>query len=259
MKSVIKAVLPWLSEKKDTKFDGVYDFESDGLYFDVLSVDDLTCRLTKGVNRYSGEVVIPDEVDYDGKTFKVTELGNAFYDNDKIVGLTLPSSIIDMRKMAFIMCYNLSKLVIADGKDTIFISRDMFNHCPLVSLYIGRNIEWEVNCGNDSPFYRKRNLKTLHIGGYATGIPDNCFSRCTSLSSVEIDDGVLTIGSNAFAGCTSLRKIVVKAPAPPSIKPDTFASENYTDVKLTVPKASLQAYKNAEGWKNFRNIGGETI
>ena len=104
-----------------------------------------------------------------------------------------------------------------------------------------------------------RNLKTLHIGGYATGIPDNCFSRCTSLSSVEIDDGVLTIGSNAFAGCTSLRKIVVKAPAPPSIKPDTFASENYTDVKLTVPKASLQAYKNAEGWKNFRNIGGETI
>ena len=87
MKSVIKAVLPWLSEKKDTKFDGVYDFESDGLYFDVLSVDDLTCRLTKGENRYSGEVVIPDEVDYDGKTFKVTELGNAFYDNDKIVGL----------------------------------------------------------------------------------------------------------------------------------------------------------------------------
>ena len=254
MKNFIKTVMPWFGDKKETKFDGVYDFEENGLFFDITSVDDLTCKLTKGGSDYSGEVVIPAGVDYDGKTFKVTELGDTFYANQDIVGLTLPSSIRELKMMAFIMCYNLSKLAIADAESPMFISCDMFNHCPLESLYIGRNIEWEDNSSDDGPFYRKRRLKTVQIGGRATCIPGNMFSRCSSLSSVEFGEGVQTIGSNAFAGCTSLKKIVLHSPTPPSIMPDTFSNENYNDVKLSVPKEARQAYRNAEGWRNFKKM-----
>lgn len=48
------------------------DFEVDGIYYNVLSKDDLTCEVVSGTNEYSGVVVIPSQVSYARKVFKET-------------------------------------------------------------------------------------------------------------------------------------------------------------------------------------------
>lgn len=68
-----------------------YDFEYNGLYYDVVSLQDMTCALTKGTDEYKGTVVIPAEVEYNNRKFKVTAVnGNPLL---KVENLTIPNTI----------------------------------------------------------------------------------------------------------------------------------------------------------------------
>lgn len=60
-----------------------YDFESDGFYYNILSLSDLTVQVTcsdvenESENKtatYSGDITIPKTVDYSGRTFTVTSI-----------------------------------------------------------------------------------------------------------------------------------------------------------------------------------------
>ena len=57
-----------------------YDFEANGMYFNIVSLSDLTAELTRGdytdvsadnmpTKRYSGDFVVPQTVEYSGRTF----------------------------------------------------------------------------------------------------------------------------------------------------------------------------------------------
>ena len=52
-----------------------------------------------------------------------------------------------------------------------------------------------------------KNITTVLIPDYVTGIGDNAFSGCTGLTSVTIGSGVTSIGSSAFSGCTGLTTV----------------------------------------------------
>ena len=43
-------------------------------------------------------------------------------------------------------------------------------------------------------------------------------------------------------------------PIPPAISTSTFENKQYLHATLIVPDCSLEAYKTADGWKNFFNI-----
>ena len=71
-----------------------YDFESGGIYYNILSADSLTCEVTSGTSKYSGSVVIPETVSNQGKTYKVTTIGNkAFYECSGLTSVTIPNSV----------------------------------------------------------------------------------------------------------------------------------------------------------------------
>lgn len=55
-----------------------YDFEVDGIYYEVISVPDLTCEVVCGDTKYSGDIVIPSDVVYNGRTFTVTEIKGGY-------------------------------------------------------------------------------------------------------------------------------------------------------------------------------------
>lgn len=85
-------------------------------------------------------------------------------------------------------------------------------------------------------------------------IPDSVesikgFAGCVSLRKVDIGTGVTTFKQNAFNGCTALEIFIMRAPAVPAYAgwalPDGFAGTIY------VPDTAVDAYKAANGWKNF--------
>lgn len=49
-----------------------YDFEVDGIYYNVVSLSERTCAVTSGENKYTGDIVIPNSVTYKTTTLAVT-------------------------------------------------------------------------------------------------------------------------------------------------------------------------------------------
>ena len=62
--------------------------------------------------------------------------------------------------------------------------------------------------GSDTPFY-KSNIKKVVIEKGVTGIGDNAFYECASLTGIAIPDSVTIIGDYAFAFCKKITSIYI--------------------------------------------------
>lgn len=101
-----------------------------------------------------------------------------------------------------------------------------------------KTIYWNANsCTAIGPFY----------GGYGN----------SNFTDIVIGSCVYYIGGRAFnLGNTAIGEyaqitVTCNAMVPPVIDADCFGSKIYSDAQLRVPKQSLEAYRNAVGWKNF--------
>ena len=133
---------------------------------------------------------------------------------------------------------------------------------------------------NRLPWY-KYDIKRIIIGDGATTIGEAAFKDCSNLTSVTIPNSVTTIGRHAFDGCTNLQKVNIgnsvktigiaafnnctsitqissEAVVPPTCESNVFDDINKSKCKLIVPKNSLDAYKQADQWKDFLLIEGST-
>ena len=85
-----------------------YDFESGGIYYTIVSPTSVSVF---GDNRikYSGNVIVPDRVDYNGKTYKIARIGQrSFENNTGLTSITLGSLIDFIGISAFIGCSSLN-------------------------------------------------------------------------------------------------------------------------------------------------------
>ncbi len=91
-----------------------YDFEKDGVFYNIISVSDLTVEVAKGdnsANNYSGDVVVPEEVEYSGRKLKVIAVGkSAFYQSYQLSSVHLPNSITSIGEYAFYYCKNVTTI-----------------------------------------------------------------------------------------------------------------------------------------------------
>lgn len=59
-------------------------------------------------------------------------------------------------------------------------------------------------------------------------------------------------------GCKNVKQITSEAVTPPICSAGSFERVNTNECKLIVPKSSVDAYKRADGWRNFFLIEGTT-
>lgn len=102
-------------------------------------------------------------------------------------------------------------------------------------------------------FFNCLSLKNITIPQGVTSIDKFAFYGCEALRNVNIPQGITVIRHYSFADCKSLSRIDVYPLIPPTIEPRAFDG---VSPKLTVkvPKESLEAYKNAPEWKNFKKL-----
>lgn len=81
-----------------------YDFEVDGLYYNIVSAADKTCEVTTGDHEYSGNVEVPSSVQYNGRILSVISIGTAFKGCGNITSITIPNSVTTIGKGAFSSC-----------------------------------------------------------------------------------------------------------------------------------------------------------
>lgn len=69
-------------------------------------------------NEYSGSVVIPTSVTYNGKTYQVTSIGDyAFWSCSDLTSVTIPNSVTSIGDYAFSGCMGLTSLSIPQLRD----------------------------------------------------------------------------------------------------------------------------------------------
>ena len=240
-----------------------YDIEVDGIYYNVLSIDTLTVEVTSGENKYSGNIVVPSQINFKDRIFKVIRIGgNAFY-QCQIQSISLPESIKEISSNAFQYCGQLQNITFPESLERI--GGNAFYYCTqLQSITIPSNVNYiggwcfdlcsglQIVRFNDSRTKCKiemcsfdNSIKKLYIG--------RPLSRSEIYSHTELTIGPLLkewLNEYDSGKLEIVRSLIID---PSQLKP-TFKTNTYVNATLYVPKGTKAAYKQAEGWNKFFTI-----
>ena len=188
--------------------------------------------------------------------------------------------MIGMALMAVLMCVNFTSCSEDDDlfsgggsnipKNTIryqtkdgiiirFKDEDVFGGARIVSnTYSTTNgygtIEFasEVTAIEKCAFEFCKSLTGITLPNSVVTIGNYAFYSCEELTSITIPNSVTSIGYNAFYGC-NLSSVYMEWSIP--IKYNSyFDYDTRENATLYVPKGSLEAYKSAIGWNEFKDI-----
>ena len=199
-----------------------HDFEVDGIYYNITSSSNKTVEVTyRGTsfdqysNEYTGSVVIPSSVTYNGTTYSVTSIGDdAFWRCTGLTSVTIPNSVTSIVKTAFLFCDGLTNIIVENG-NSVYDSRENCNAIIVTAtnaLFVGcKNtiIPNSVTSIGDGAFWYCTGLTSVTIPNSVTSIGEYAFYSCSGLTSVTIGNGVTSIGKGAFYYCSGLTSITI--------------------------------------------------
>lgn len=233
-----------------------YDFEVNGIYYNVLSASEKTVEVTKNdgnVSDYTGVITIPGVVSYENISFNVTAIGEKAFYNSSVSIVNLPEGITQVKKSGFQGCNNLTKCDLPES--LTYIGVYAFSGVSLDSVYIPGNVSFFGSyCMSGSMTY-------LEFGEGVTNIPMYTFGGCHKLKTIVFPASLAKIEAASFDHVTSVRTIISKRQTSPIMYGNHYESGGYgTGVfynpfiysdkfqrfiyTLMVPKGSKSAYAN---------------
>lgn len=202
-----------------------YDVEIDGIYYNIYSG---TASVTAGDEKYTGEIIIPSEISYEGTKCIVLSIEqSAFLLCTGLTSVSIPSSVISIENRAFSGCSKLNNVILEEGLERI--GKYGFTNCmsltnisiPNTVISLGESAfegcisltSVSLSSGltriDNGIFKGCEKLAAISIPTSVTYIGDSSFSGCKSLTSVNLPDEIGGIGSRAFNGCSGLSSIVI--------------------------------------------------
>lgn len=184
-----------------------YDFESNGIYYNILSSKDKTVEVTRAANkRYSGDIIIPTTVNLNGKELSVVAIGDeAFGWCSELTSITLGDSVKRIGHYAFTLCNKLKNLTL--GSNINIIGKSAFEKCyGLTRIEIPSNIETIGSCA----FWDCDNVKEIIIHNGVKIIGPKAFYNNNKVTNIFIPTSVEEIGSGAFYDCDNLKVLKIE-------------------------------------------------
>ena len=246
-------------------------FTVNNLKYTVTDAATHTVELTGYKSALAGEVNIPATVTNEGTDYSVTSIGNkAFYYCEALTAVTIPASVTAIGNSAFSGCKALTAVTIPEsvtaiGESAFYgcsaltsvslpdglttIENETFDFCSAltsVSLPDG------LTTIGYAAFSNCTSLTGITIPNTVTSIGEAAF-RYSRLTTASIGSGVTAIGDWAFYLCNGITEMTVAATVPPTVGTNAFTGFSKS-IPVYVPRESLAAYKEAEGWKEFTNL-----
>ena len=180
-----------------------YDFEDNGVYYNLLSATDLTCEITYGDVKYSGDFTIPSKVMYKGRELTVTRIGSSAFRNCKeLTNVNIPECIDMIYSRAFEGCESFTHFRIPEN--VWYIGGYIFSGC--INL---QSVEFPISIRqiSNGTFNGCTSLTQFSVPENADSIGSSAFQDCENLQSIIIPSSVKGIGKKAFSGCSNLKEI----------------------------------------------------
>ena len=160
----------------------IYDFSADSengqrLYYKIYASGVIVVKPDQ--NYYvSGDVIIPETVNYNGVSYTVSCIDYPFYNCNNLTSVTIPNTVTSIGNSAFAGCVNLTTVTIPNSVKSI--GSFAFSGC--------------------------KKLKSVNINS-VTSIGGRAFYNCSNLTSVFISNSLTDVPNNAFENCNNLHKI----------------------------------------------------
>lgn len=177
---------------------------------------------------------------------------SAFYGCQKLRYVSLPESLKEFGRYGavFVDCPELVRVDVDKDNEYYYSNGQVLVDKRTKTIIDG----WGTEICNAADFPKE--LLPTRIG-------DNAFRKHSLLRYVILPATIESVGDGAFSGCKSLRQLNCHAVVPPVLGKDVFKLDEVNGIVLTplqeqlnllVPEASVEAYKNAPGWKDFKAI-----
>jgi hypothetical protein len=257
------------------------DFTVDGVNYTKTSSNEVSIAPLDELARkhYEGDFVIPDEVTYEGVTYKVTGFEEFALRGSGITSIKIGANITTIRKQGFNKCRSLTKVEMTDN--TTAIEESAFDGCTALTTIklsknlqtIGRSAFYEctalelldipdnVITIDEYAAYGCSALKTLTIGSKVTSI-GQCAFHSAAVETISLPASLETLGVRVFDKCSNLKNIYVYGI--PTCNSQTvkttgqvyypFEENAFTAATLYVPTGKKADYQDKDCWKNFTKV-----
>lgn len=241
-------------------------------------------------NDYSGEVVVPASVTFEGKDYPVTTLGTECF-GSSVTKVAIPNSVTTLGDKCFYKsgvktidipnsvtslgesCFESSSLEKIDLPESVVeLGESCFSLCgSLQDVILPNSLTYIPNscfvgCDKIKKIKVPSSVKTLSRAFSSCSnleevdLPEGlenisgygCFSGCTQLKTITFPSTLKFIDGEMFDGCSNLKTIICKATTPPDYgRRSPFEGFSKSECALYVPQASLETYKKKWIWKDF--------
>lgn len=197
---------------------------NEGVFYGITGIGGVMelPRNLKVINGFGGidvsQILIPEGA---------VEIGRyAFYKSKVKGGIVIPKNVINIGEYAFSSC-NATSITLPDGLTRIN----------------GHSFEKCINL-----------IDTLVIPKNVEVIGDCAFRECINIQALVLPEKLKYISSEAFTYCYSLGYVRCNAVEPPIVDDYPFVGVNMDNFTVEVPEQSVEAYRNAPGWREFKRI-----
>ena len=255
-------------------------FEVGGLFYKTAegySMDFVEVTGNPGGGKYSGDVVVPGTVEYDGITYTVKGVGNrAFEGCGDLRKVTISEGISKIGAYAFCYCGNLERVILPSTLENIDDSNPVFEACSKLEIITTAPRE-----GQENYCYLYDKALYMHVGRtereILSWIPEKKTGtvvikegttkigyssiRRTNVDKIVIPESVKSIDIYTFVSCKTPLVLELNWKTKEDVdeittKMSSF-SFNGTDrsaVKVTVPKGTKSYYESHWLWSNLGGI-----
>lgn len=183
----------------------------------------------------------------------VTEIGQAAFYSNPFTSMELPKGLKRIGEMSFYGT-SLESIVIPDEVE--IIDKFAFAWCPyLKTATVGKS----VKVLSERVFHVMPSLEEVILPEGLEELGEYAISFADEMKSISLPSTLTTFGDGALVG-NPFEEITANMVTPPAVPETLFTTSSndiYGDCELRVPEGSVEAYKQAEVWRNFYSIVGD--
>lgn len=192
-----------------------------GIEYKIMPGSAEVCKVLTSATK----ITIPDSIVINGQEYVVESVGPRAFEDVTCDSIVLPQHLESIKPYTFYFCTAKS---ISIPNSVVEID------------------SWA--------FYGCNNIEKLCIPDAVEYIPEDCFYDCEKLLLVELPKNLKEINYSAFRSCRNLYTIVCKSQEVPVWDNELQNLAGFFEGTLYVPNISLQKYKSAAYWKDWRFI-----